>query len=67
MIEYKGLTEEEVQKLIDKEIEWKKEFEEVYLPMWIRMRVFELKVKEIMDNLNSQGINNLGRQPNNSA
>lgn len=64
MIEYKGLTEEEVQKLIDKEIEDRK-FIETYIQMIIRQRVFISEINRFIEE--SQGIKDLGGQPNNSA
>jgi hypothetical protein len=51
MIENKGLTDEEIQKLIDKEIEWNKEFKDIYLPMIIKSRLFEIEMKKIREDI----------------
>ena len=48
MIEYKGLTEEEVQKLIDKEIEDRK-FIDTYIQMIIRQRVFLSEINRFIE------------------
>jgi hypothetical protein len=47
MLDYKGLSEEEVQKLIDKQIEWDKEVIDVFIPMIVRQRLFNHILKAL--------------------
>ena len=49
MIENKGLTDEQVQALIDKDIETTKWIYEVYLPMIVRQRIFIEEINKIRE------------------
>lgn len=49
MINKKGLTDKEINKLIDKDIEWQKEFETYHLPQIARVMTTQLLIKLIKE------------------
>jgi len=49
VINKKGLTDKEIQKLIDTDIEYSKWFNESYLPMYVQSQINEIMFKALRD------------------
>jgi len=45
MINKKGLSDKEINKLIDKELEWKEYYNETWLPMYVQTEAMKIYMK----------------------